>query len=277
MLKEQRITSIRQKLSNIAKKNNISYEYIVIEFLIERLIQRLILDKDLSKNLVFKGGYVSLRVYNSSRYTIDVDAVLYKGNKDILIDKILELAQKNLGDAVFFIHEATINIMDKSEYGGIRIIFRSGIGDIPKQINKAQVLHFDLGIGGPITPEPVKHKISKLLGDGELSWLVYPVESIVSEKLHSLSTRLSNCSRSKDIYDLSILLPLCKKDLLKKAVVATFKFREDPVPKDFVLLLKTIDTILLKAGWKTATSSLKTKLDFDTAYERVILQCARLL
>jgi len=94
----------------------------------------------------------------------------------------------------------------------------------------------------------VKHKISKLLGDGELSWLVYPVESIVSEKLHSLSTRLSDSSRSKDIYDLSILLPLCKKDLLKKAVAATFKFREDPIPKDFVLLLKKIDTILLKAG-----------------------------
>jgi hypothetical protein len=49
-------------------------------FLIERLVARLIADKKLSQNLVFKGGFVGLRVYDSPRYTIDLDALLIGEN-----------------------------------------------------------------------------------------------------------------------------------------------------------------------------------------------------
>lgn len=61
--------SVRQKLSDLSKKLSISYENIETAFMIERLVARMVADKNLSRHLVFKGGFVGLRVYNSERYT----------------------------------------------------------------------------------------------------------------------------------------------------------------------------------------------------------------
>ena len=70
--------SIRQKLSNLSQKQGISYQYIATSFLIERLVARIVSDGKLYKSIVFKGGYVALRIYESSRYTIDLDAIFIK-------------------------------------------------------------------------------------------------------------------------------------------------------------------------------------------------------
>lgn len=72
--------SVRQKLIDLSKKIRIPYQNLETTFMIERLVARLVLNNNLSKHLVFKGGFVGLRVYNSERYTIDLDALLVKSN-----------------------------------------------------------------------------------------------------------------------------------------------------------------------------------------------------
>ncbi len=52
--------SISTRLSQLAVKLKIPYENISTEFLIERLVVRLLTDSWLLKRLVFKGGYVRL-------------------------------------------------------------------------------------------------------------------------------------------------------------------------------------------------------------------------
>lgn len=71
-------TSVSQKLLNLQKKTRIPYANLVTVFLLERLVARLIADDSLRKSLVFKGGFVSMKVYSSSRYTVDLDALLLK-------------------------------------------------------------------------------------------------------------------------------------------------------------------------------------------------------
>jgi hypothetical protein len=61
--------SITDKLSRIAKSLGVAYAKILTEFLLERLVLRLISSPELRGKVVFKGGYVSLRVYDSPRYT----------------------------------------------------------------------------------------------------------------------------------------------------------------------------------------------------------------
>lgn len=72
--------SVRQKLTLFSKKLGAKYKDVETVFMIERLVARLIADKHLSSHLVFKGGFVGLKIYESPRYTVDLDALLVKAN-----------------------------------------------------------------------------------------------------------------------------------------------------------------------------------------------------
>ncbi len=116
-------------------------------------------------------------------------------------------AESDLKDGVWFRAEKTVDLKTQGEYGGLRIVLRTGIGEILKNLKKAQIVHFDIGKGDPVVPGPVDVETPFLLGGGSLSWRVYPVETTVAEKLHALIIRGSESSRSKDVFDLGLLLP----------------------------------------------------------------------
>ena len=80
MNKRDKATSISKKLSNIARKLGVPYRNIMMSFYLERLLARIISKKGLQDHLIFKGGYVGLRVYKLQRYTIDLDAVILNKN-----------------------------------------------------------------------------------------------------------------------------------------------------------------------------------------------------
>lgn len=152
--------SVRKKLSNLAQKLNVPYRNVETVFLIERLVARLVVDKKLSQHLVFKGGFVGLRVYGSPRYTIDLDALLIKANIDSTLELVKQRAETDSDDGTWFRFESQTNLNTQGEYGGVRQVYRVGIGEILPDIRRAQSIHFDLGIGDPITPG---HKKQKLL------------------------------------------------------------------------------------------------------------------
>lgn len=83
--------SVRAKLKSLSSKMKIQYSHLETVFLIELPVARLIADKKLSHSLVFKGGFVGLKVYQSPRYTIDLDALLVKSN----IEQTLDLVKKS--------------------------------------------------------------------------------------------------------------------------------------------------------------------------------------
>jgi len=95
--------SINKKLSNLSKKTNVPFKSILTEFLIERLLTRIISNAELQEKVIFKGGYVCLKVYKSERYTMDLDAVIHKGNLTRIIALIIKLAVKNFNDGTWFV------------------------------------------------------------------------------------------------------------------------------------------------------------------------------
>lgn len=228
-------------------------------------------DKDLHQHLVFKGGFVGLKVYDSSRYTVDVDALVVDANVESILEVARVRAETDLGDGVWFRFENQVDLATQGEYGGIRQTYRAGIGEILKNLEKAQVVHFDVGIGDPVTPGPLPTATTSLIiPESSLSWTVYPVETILAEKLHSLIAHGDLNSRSKDVYDLSILLPKADAEILGQALERCFKHRSTELPQNLSKKLQSIDTKSLERGWISATASVPEKPQFKTSFETII-------
>lgn len=269
--------SVRKKLSNLAQKLKVPYRNVETVFLIERLVARLVADKKLSQNLVFKGGFVGLKVYGSPRYTIDLDALLVKSNIDSTLELVKQRAEMDSDDGTWFRFESQTNLTTQGEYGGIRQVYRVGIGEILPDIKRAQSIFFDLGIGDPITPGPQKADTPSLFPQIEdISWSVYPIETICAEKLHALLTHGDANSRSKDVHDLSIFLPKADAETLGTAIKRCFEFRETELPQKLSAEIKKINTLRLEQGWANSVSTVVNAPDFKASFETVIKNMAKL-
>ncbi len=271
MTTKARAESIRAKLKSVSSKLKVKYSHLETVFLIERLVVRLISDKKLGQNLVFKGGFVGLKVYDSPRYTIDLDALLLKSNIEQTLELVKQQAEKDIADGVWFRFESQTDLQTQGEYGGIRHTYRAGVGEILKDIRRAQIINFDLGIGDPITPGPQKENTHSLLsGSDDISWSVYPIETICAEKLHALISHGDDNSRSKDIHDLAIFLPKVDGPTLKEALKRSFDFRSTEMPKSFYSAIKTLNTNRLERGWASAVESIPNAMSFKAAFEKVL-------
>ncbi|MFH1728753.1 MAG: nucleotidyl transferase AbiEii/AbiGii toxin family protein [Pseudomonadota bacterium] len=262
--------SVKARLSNIANNQNVPYHNIEMTFLLERMVARLIKNRKLAGKIIFKGGYVGLRVYNSPRYTIDIDAIINNLNIKNISSLIIKVIEADIDDGVWYKYEKESDLVTSGECGGIRFYFRSGIGEIPKNIKIAKNIHFDIGTGDIVVPAPKKIETKSILGEESLSWLVYTIESTCAEKIHALFARSYDNSRSKDIFDLYYFLPKCNLNVLNQAIAATFKARNDILPENLSSILKDIDVELLKLGWKSAIAGLKDDLDFDLTFRGII-------
>lgn len=263
-------TSVTQKLLALQSKAGVPFANIATAFLIERLVARLIANKELRKSLVFKGGFVSMKVYASQRYTIDLDALLLKANIEETLQQTKVAAQLDLDDGVWFKFEEQVDLETQGEYGGFRQVYRAGIGPELKNLKKAQIVNFDLGIGDPVTPGPTKATTTALISGEEISWSVYPIETMIAEKLHALISLGAANSRSKDVYDLSIFLPQAEPKTVAEALKKTFAFRSTDLPADFADAVSRLDTKALERGWNRAVASIQDAPKFQEAFAKVI-------
>ena len=83
---QKEATSIRKQLSNYARERQLVYQNVETAFLLERLVVRITSIKKLQDTIIFKGGYVGLRVHDSGRYTTDLDAIITSPEvRDVLL------------------------------------------------------------------------------------------------------------------------------------------------------------------------------------------------
>lgn len=92
MTTKAKSTSIRQRLINLSVEIGVPFQNLETAFILERLVARLTSDEELRQHLVFKGGFVGLKVYESSRYTVDVDALVLNANVDFILERTKECA-----------------------------------------------------------------------------------------------------------------------------------------------------------------------------------------
>lgn len=270
-MKNPLVRSLSDRIKRLANEQNSPYEEVLTQFLIERATARLMMDRRLFESLVFKGGFVGLTVYGSPRFTNDLDAVLHHCDPGEVRSRISLAMSKDIGDHVWFALDKEIDLQTQNEYGGFRLQYRAGLGE-PLDIKRAKIVNIDVGTGDPVTPGPVIKLTPSSLGSDEISWRVYPIETIIAEKLHPLAAFGSMNSRSKDIFDLAFFLPQANKEQLIEAIARTFKYRGLAVPDNFSEWLESLNTTFLQRGWKKAVASLKVKDEpsFEVSYRLVI-------
>ena len=275
---QSKATSIRKRLSNYAREHQLGYQHVETAFLLERLVVRITSSKKLQDQdiVIFKGGYVGLRVHDSGRYTTDLDAVIASPRVLDMLMAIRTEVEKASYDGVWFRFEEESSLKTQDKYGGIRQMYRAGIGEVPNNIGRSQKINLDMSIDDPVIPPPLNITTTEIIGGGELGWHVYPLELMAAEKIHALVDRGKYNSRSKDIFDLYQFLPKSKVEHLKQALESCFQHRQTKLPRNLAEHVKKIDTAQLRQGWSSAVSTVRDAPSFEQAYQTLIRELHRM-
>ena len=69
---------------------------------LERVVARLTQDKELADHLIFKGGFVLLKSYQSERFTRDADALAVNISRQKILDLVQSALTADLDDGFWF-------------------------------------------------------------------------------------------------------------------------------------------------------------------------------
>lgn len=247
---------IKNALKKATNKWKLEFNDAKIILALERLIARLEMEPQLKDRLVLKGGFILLKCFDHPRFTRDLDAVILDLKKEKVGPLIKSAIATPLDDGFWFGDIRQETLVPDDPYGAFRFSIAFQLGVAPKsplELKKLSRIHLDIGFGDVITPAPEKIEITPIIEEMEsISSIVYPLETIIAEKLETLIKRSSLNSRAKDIFDLVRLLPRAEnKKLLKDAIEATFKNRETTIPESFYDYVDAFDLLFLKNAWKS--------------------------
>lgn len=226
--------SIRTKLLNVAKKENVFYQTILTRFFQERLLFRMSQTR-YRNNFFLKGGALMYAYERfSARPTLDIDFlgknISNEGASIVAAFKEICSVPYDEDGVIFDIdHITSQNITEFKDYHGIRL-------SIPVKMDTiAQVLTMDIGFGDVVTPSPIDLDYPILLEHlPAVNIMAYSLETVIAEKMHAIIDLADQSSRMKDYYDLYNILTKEKYDIdtLQEAIENTFKNRHTSYDAD---------------------------------------------
>lgn len=243
--------SITQKLRNKAKELDLNYNLVLSKFFFDEFL-KLLSNSVHRENFMLKGGMLltySLGIQN--RATQDIDFLvkgfpLESGEMRKVLTEIIEDGKQS--DIWFELKGDAEDIRAEDEYGGLRFHIISHLANIKIPFS------IDIATGDPIYPFSRLEKYSTILGDN-IELKMYPLESVLSEKLQTVLARAENNSRSKDFYDIYAILKNKLEAInvkeLKVAVSMTFSYRKTVISKNEAknIINSINEDILIKERW----------------------------
>ena len=222
--------SIRARLLNVAKQEEVFYQTILTRYFQERLLYR-ISQTRYRENFYLKGGAL---MYSYDRFaarpTLDIDFLGTRISNDgkRIAEAFREICSVDCKeDGVQYDCDkiVTQTITEFKDDHGVRLSIPVAMDTI------AQVLTMDVGFGDVVTPHPVSLDYPLLLeGLPEASILAYSTETVIAEKMHAIIDLADQSSRMKDYYDIYHLLTSFQYDtvILQDAINRTFENRYTP-------------------------------------------------
>lgn len=272
-MNRERAKQISRTIRRIEKGDpRLSVNELRIIVALERAIARIERHKELAEHLVFKGGFVMLKIYDSERFTRDGDALAVGIDKERLKALIGQAIEEDLDDGMWFGDLHVDDLEEQGQYGSYRFDFAFQIGPPDsKKIHKLSRIHIDVGFSDRLPARPAASTMPSLLDyESPVSWKVYPIEYIFAEKLETLYDRGSASSRAKDIYDLVYLIPLCKdQKKVIEAIRQTFANRSTEIPASLVEKAREFDRAMLTAAWP-GVQVMDEKTSFDDTWSALM-------
>ncbi|MCL5960766.1 MAG: nucleotidyl transferase AbiEii/AbiGii toxin family protein [Chloroflexi bacterium] len=222
--------SVRDRLLQIAKRENRDFNVILNLYYQERFLARLAVSR-YRKRFFLKGGLLLLALESlsgrlSGRPTKDVDlrAEGVGNDPDSLQSVFVEVCTAGLPDGVIFEpHRMTVErITEDADYQGIRLKVPVGLAGARGSVQ------VDIGFGDVVTPGPREMEFPVLLGEmSPPAILVYSVETVVAEKFEAMISLSLINSRMKDFFDLDRLAQTHEfaGSVLQQAAINTFDRR----------------------------------------------------
>lgn len=270
--------SVRSKLYNLSKEQNISFQHLIIRYLQERLLYRLSISS-FNNNFFLKGGTL-LYAYSKNekpRYTLDIDFSLQQIKYNIfnVLETLKDICAIQDNDGVFFDYQKiTANeIKENDPYGGIRVFVMAKLDTIQQR------LQVDIGFGDIIYPEPIKIDFPILLKNQSVPQInAYSIETIIAEKFHAMIDLADINSRLKDFYDIYKLIVAgdYNDSVLQQAVKATFKTRKTKYMENHILFNEEFYLDKRRnSTWVAFTK--KTEIENPASFPMVMAEIKRVL
>lgn len=222
--------SIRARLLNRARTEEIDFNLMLTRYALERLLYRISISA-WSDQFLLKGALLfDLWFDQPQRPTRDIDLLGFgPAELDHLVNTFRQICAQICADGIVF-DPASVRaaeIRKESHYDGIRITL-IGVLD-----NARCAVQVDIGYGDAVTPAPESVLFPGLLDDlPRPSLRAYPIYTVVAEKYQAMVTLGIANTRMKDYFDLWILAGHAEFDskVLTQAIAATFRRRNTPVP-----------------------------------------------
>ncbi len=216
--------SLKGKIKNYAKNNNIAAQVVLQNYMFECLLARLAHSSYKDKFVVKGGMLVAAIVGLDTRSTMDLDTTLR--NLPLTEQQIREALEEILSvernDDVTFCVKSIESIRKDDIYGGYCIRIDALYDTI------ITPLSIDIFTGDIITPSPVLYEFSGIFDDElKIKLWGYNIETIMAEKLETILRRGIFTTRPRDFYDAYILgtTQSYDKKVLKEAMRATAEHR----------------------------------------------------
>lgn len=258
--------SIRSKLLNIAKSEDVFYQTILTRYFQERLIYR-ISKTEYRKNFYLKGGALMYAYEGfAARPTLDIDFLGNNISNDS--ERIVAMFREICScpceeDAVVFdiVHITSKIITEFKDYHGVRL-------SIPVSMDTVfQILTMDVGFGDIVTPAPVALDYPAILTHlPGATILAYSLETVIAEKFHAVIDLADQSSRMKDYYDLYRILSTQKFDniVLQEAIGRTFENRHTPYDPNTMFFRDSFGTKpQMETRWRAFTKKIASKSDLQ--------------
>ncbi len=193
----------------MAKKNNMSANTILQNYMMERLLERISISpyKD---NFILKGGFLIASIVGiDMRSTLDIDTTL-KGipiNQDRIEEILKDIFSVDVDDQVAFQLMNIKTINDHSKYNNFRVSTEACFFSI--KVN----LKIDITTGDKIIPSEIAYSFKLMFEDRHISVKAYNLNTILAEKVESILARNVSNTRARDFYDVYILLKLKRNDI----------------------------------------------------------------
>jgi hypothetical protein len=223
--------SVRARINNKAKADNVNTQFLLTRYALERMLYRLAVSEH-RDSFLLKGALLFDLWYDVPlRPTRDIDLLGFGMAEIPHLVKVFEnLCAIKVEDGINF-DPASIKaeeIRKDANYSGTRVTV---VGSIDGAKCSVQV---DVGYGDAVTPAPEMATYPVMLEDMPAPELrVYPQYTVIAEKFEAIVSLGMANSRMKDYFDLWVLLRKANLEdaTLDRAFRATFKNRGTVMPK----------------------------------------------
>lgn len=264
--------SITQRLRNRAKELNVSYNTLLNQFFYDEFL-KLLSQSSYRDLFILKGGI--LLIHNlgiQQRSTIDIDFLI----KELTLDEkelreaLEDFLQSRKGDLYFELEGDAQEIRNEDKYGGLRFRILGRLSNIRVPFS------IDFATGDPVYPSAKLLTYTTALGD-IFGLRMYPLETVLAEKLQTILYRAEANGRSKDLYDIHAILKANEGNLdfgtIRQAMNLTFTYRKTNFDKKQAedILSKINRNTGMKERWKRyrEKNPYVGKLEFETVINSI--------